>query len=82
MTSHRFQARADLFGEHELGVDGSRIELVALTLTDAGPSAAPDGTEHEQPDVICPLRAGEARALAGRLLELADHADRRQAPSR
>ena len=75
MTEHRYEARADIVaGACELGVDRHAIQLVTLTLTDAGPITRPDGSDHERPDVICPLRASEARLLAGRLLELADHA--------
>jgi hypothetical protein len=75
MTLHRYEARADIVaGECELAVGARLIQLVTLTLTDAGPITMPDGTEHECPDVICPLRANEARALASRLLELADQA--------
>jgi hypothetical protein len=33
-----------------------------------------DGPEHYRPDVVCPLRPSDARRLARRLLELADHA--------
>ena len=75
MIEHRYQARADIVaGECELAVGGRLIQLVTLTLTDAGPITMPDGTEHECPDVICPLRASQARALASRLLQLADQA--------
>lgn len=75
MTEHRYEARADIVpGECELGINGHVIELVTLTLTDAGPITMPDGSDHQCPDVICPLRASEARALAGRLIELADQA--------
>ena len=82
MTLHRYEARADIVaGECELGVGGRLVQLVTLTLTDAGPITMPDGTEHECPDVICPLRSSEARALAARLLALADQA-RAQAPTR
>ncbi len=83
MTDHRYEARADIVaGECELSVGGRLIQLVTLTLTDAGPITMPDGTEHECPDVICPLRASEARALAARLLELADQAHRTRAATR
>lgn len=83
MIEHRYEARADIVaGECELGVGGRLIQLVTLTLTDAGPITMPDGTEHECPDVICPLRSSEARALAGRLLELADQAQRTRATTR
>jgi len=75
MTDHRYEAHATIVaGQCELGVDGRLMQLVTLTLTDAGPIAMPDGTDHERPDVICPLRASEARPLAGRLLALADQA--------
>jgi len=63
-------------------VDGRRSQLVTLTLTDAGPVTTPDGTDYERPDVICPLRPGEARALAGRLMRLADEAHRIPRPTR
>jgi len=83
MTMHRYEARADIVpGECEQVVGGRLTQLVTLTLTDAGPITMPDGTEHECPDVICPLRASEARALAGRLLELADQAHRTRASAR
>jgi len=75
MTMHRYQARAEIVpGECERMVDGHPAQLVTLTLTDAGPVTLPDGTDDERPDVICPLRASEARSLAARLLELADQA--------
>jgi hypothetical protein len=75
MTDHRYQAHATLVpGERELGVNGHIMQLITLTLTDAGPVALPDGTDHQRPDVICPLRASEARWLAGQLLQLADQA--------
>jgi len=74
VTEHRYEARAEIVpGECEL-VIGARIQLVTLTLTDAGPITLDDGTDRERPDVICPLRPSEARALAGRLTWLADHA--------
>jgi hypothetical protein len=77
MIEHRYEARADIVaGECELGVGGRLIQLVTLTLTDAGPTTMPDGSEHECPDVICPLRTSEARALASRLLQLVDQAHR------
>ena len=82
MTDHRYEARADSVpGEREMVVGGSQIGLVRLTLTDAGPVTRPDGSDYERPDVICPLRVCEARALAGRLTRLADQAHA-QAPSR
>jgi hypothetical protein len=83
MIDHRYEARGDVVpGECELAVDGSLIQLVRLTLTDAGPVTRPDGSDYERPDVICPLRTREARELAGRLLELADQAHRTRAPTR
>jgi hypothetical protein len=75
MTEHRYEAHADIRpGDRELAPNGRPLGLITLTLTDAGPITMPDGTDHQRPDAICPLRVGEARALAGRLLELADHA--------
>ena len=74
MTDHRYEAHAIISGECELSVDGRLMALVTLTLTDAGPVAMPDGTDHARPDVICPLRVCEARSLAGRLQALADEA--------
>ena len=83
MTEHRYEARADIVaGECELAVGARLIQLVTLTLTDAGPITMPDGTDHECPDVICPLRVSEARALASRLLELADQAHHTSRPTR
>lgn len=83
MIEHRYEARADVVaGECELGVGGRLTQLVTLTLTDAGPITMPDGTDHESPDVICALRTREARALAGRLLQLADQADRTRVSAR
>jgi hypothetical protein len=83
MTEHRYQARAEIVaGACELGVDGSLIQLVTLTLTDEAPITRPDASDDERPDVSCALRTSEARSLAGRLLELADHADRTEAPTR
>ncbi|HKQ60669.1 MAG TPA: hypothetical protein VJS92_05240 [Candidatus Polarisedimenticolaceae bacterium] len=83
MIDHRYEARADVVaGECELCVDGRRSQLVTLTLTDAGPVTRPDGTDYERPDVICPLRPGEARSLAGRLMRLADEAHRIPRPTR
>ena len=83
MTDHRFEARADIVaGECELGIDARRSQLVTLTLTDAGPVTRPDGTDYERPDVICPLRPGEARALADQLTRLADEARDTPRPTR
>lgn len=73
MTMHRYEARANLVPGERM-VDGHPAQLVKLTLTDAGPVTMPDGTDHQRPDVICPLRASEARSLAARLLALADRA--------
>ena len=83
MIEHRYEARADIVaGEYELSIGGRLTQLVTLTLTDAGPITMPDGTEHECPDVICPLRTSEARALAARLLALADQAHHTRASAR
>ena len=72
---HRFEAHATIKpGEHELNVDRERVQLVRVVLTDDGPVLAADGAERRRPDVVCPLRPSEARQLAARLLELADHA--------
>lgn len=78
-AEHRFEAHASIvIGEHELCGHTLR-QLVTITLTDAGPVTCQDGTDHRG-DVFCPLRASEARALAGRLLELADTAEAGLAP--
>ncbi|MCA1678058.1 MAG: hypothetical protein LC790_03630 [Actinobacteria bacterium] len=75
MTMHRFEVHATIVpGECELSVNGHLIQLVTLTLTDAGPVTMPDGTDHQRPDMSCALRVCEARSLAGRLLALADDA--------
>jgi hypothetical protein len=74
---HRFEARATIKpGECELNLAGQRVQLVRVVLTDADPVIADggDGPQHHRPDVVCPLRPSDARALAQRLLELADHA--------
>lgn len=74
---HRFEAHATIEpGEHEHTIDGTALQLVRIVLTDAGPVIANGGAgrEHHRPDVVCPLRPTEARTLAARLLELADHA--------
>ena len=74
---HRFEAHATIEpGEHERDLDHERIQLVRVVLTDAGPVIANggDGPEIYRPDVVCLLRPSEARGLAARLLELADHA--------
>jgi hypothetical protein len=57
---------------------------VRIVLTDDGPVIADggDGPTHHRPDVVCPLRPADARALAHRLLELADHAISIQRSSR
>jgi hypothetical protein len=74
---HRFEAHATIKpGEHELNLAGQRVQLVRVVLTDDGPVTANggDGAEHRRPDIVCPLRPSDARRLAQRLLELADHA--------
>jgi hypothetical protein len=74
---HRFEAHATITpGEHEHTIDGTALQLVRIVLTDNGPVIADGGAgpEHRRPDVVCPLRPSEARALAARLLELADRA--------
>ena len=72
---HRFEAHATIKpGEHELNVDRERVQLVRVVLTDDGPVIAADGAERRRPDVVCLLRPSEARQLAARMLELADHA--------
>jgi len=66
--TYRDHAHASLNpGHHEQVLGGERVQLVTVTLTDLD----------QRPDVLCSLRPTEARALAGRLLALADHADRR-----
>ena len=83
MIEHRYEARADVVaGECELCVDGRLSQLVTLTLTDAGPLTRPDGSDYERPDVICPLRPGEARSLAAQLTRLADDACDTPRPTR
>lgn len=80
MTDHRFQAHAAIRpGEQERLVDGSGLQLVRVVLSDDGTVVAPDGSEHRRPDVICPLRPGQARELAHRLLALATHAEETRA---
>ena len=46
----------------------SRLLLVRVRMHD-------DGAAHPQPDVLCDLRPDDARELALRLLDRADHAD-------
>jgi hypothetical protein len=76
MSEHRFEAHATITpGEHELTIGGARLQLVCVALSDGGPLWRDDGTSYQRADVVCPLRPAEARALAARLLELADHAD-------
>ena len=76
MTDHRFYAHAAITaGENERRIDGSVQQLVRVVLSDNGPVSDSDGIDYQRPDVICPLRPGEARALAQRLLALAEHAD-------
>jgi hypothetical protein len=78
MSDYRFEAHATIrAGERERRVDGTRLQLVDVVLSDRGSVAAADGTEHRRPDVICPLRPVEARALAERLLALAAEAEER-----
>jgi hypothetical protein len=75
MIDHRFEALAVLErGECELRVDGSRVQLVRVVLTDAGPVTREDGETYRRADVACSLRPCEARDLAVRLLELAHEA--------
>jgi hypothetical protein len=72
---HRFEAHATIKpGEHELNLAGERVQLVRVVLTDHGPGTGTDGIERRRPDAICPLRPNDARRLAQRLLDLADHA--------
>ena len=83
MTDDRYEARANVVaGECELSVDGRLSQLVTLTLTDAGPLTRPDGSDYERPDVICPLRVCQARALADRLTRLAEQAYDTPRPTR
>jgi hypothetical protein len=82
---HRFEAHATIEpGEHELNLAGERVQLVRVVLTDDGPVIADggDGPDHHRPDVICALRPSDARALAARLLALADHATSTERTSR
>jgi hypothetical protein len=84
-TLHRFEAHATLKpSEHELNLAGERVQLVRVVLTDDGPVIADggDGPQHHRPDVVCPLRPADARALAHRLLALADLATTTQRTSR
>lgn len=79
----RFEAHATIApGEHEHTLDRQPIALVRVVLTDAGPVIADggEGPEHRRPDVVCTLRPSEARQLAQRLLELAEHASARATP--
>jgi hypothetical protein len=76
MTDQRFEARATIrHGEHERRIDGSGLQLVRIVLTDDGIVVAPDGTERQRPDVVCPLRPSEVRQLAQQLLALATQAE-------
>jgi hypothetical protein len=78
MNDYRFQAHATIrLGEHERWVDGSGLQLVRVVLSDGGTVVAPDGSEHQRFDVICPLRPIQARQLADRLLALAAQAEQR-----
>jgi hypothetical protein len=76
MTEQRFYAHATLLaGESERRIDGGALQLVRVVLGDDGPDCSTDGIDHQRADVICALRPGEARALAQRLLALAEHAE-------
>jgi hypothetical protein len=61
-------------GEFELGLDGSRVQLVRVVLTEAGPLTRDDGSEYRRPGVVCSLRPKEARELGLRLFESAHEA--------
>jgi hypothetical protein len=75
-TDHRFEAHTTINpGEHERLLDGTGLQLVRVVLTDDGTVVAPDGREHQRPDVVCALRPAEARQLANRLLTLAAQAE-------
>ena len=74
---HRFEAHATIKpDEHELTLAGECVQLVRVVLSDDGPVIADggDGPQVRRPDVVCALRPSDARRLAHRLLELADHA--------
>ena len=76
MSDMRFEAHATVrAGDHERRIDGSGLQLVRVVLSDGGTVVAPNGTEHQRPDVTCPLRPSEARQLAERLLVLATQAE-------
>ena len=76
MSDLRCEVQATLTpSEYERLVDGSRLQLVRVLLTDDGIVAAPDGTDRRRPDVSCPLRPSEARQLAHQLLALATQAE-------
>jgi hypothetical protein len=78
MSDLRFEAHATIRpGERERRIDGSGLQLVRVVLSDGGTVVAPDGTEHQRHDVICPLRPSEARHLAAQLLALAAQAEER-----
>lgn len=80
MSEHRFEAHATIrLGDHERRIDGSGLQLVRVVLCDDATVVAPDGSEHQRPDVICPLGPSEARRLAERLLTLAAQAEERTA---
>jgi len=75
MNEQRFEACAAIEpGEFELGLDGSRVQLVRVVLTDAGPLTRDDGSMYRRRDVVCSLRPAEARELGLRLFELAHEA--------
>ena len=75
MSDYRYDAHATITpGEFERLID-ARVQLVRVVLSDSGPVVAPDGSEHQRPDVICHLRPTQARELAEHLLALATHAE-------
>jgi hypothetical protein len=61
-------------GEFELGLDGRRVRLVRVVLTDAGALRRDDGRAYRRPDVVCPLCPVAAREPGLRLSELAHEA--------
>lgn len=79
MIEYRWQARAQLDGRTLSRVGGGGLQLVTVCLTDEGAGEICD--EHGQPlpptlPVLAYLRPDEARALAFRLLEVAELAER------
>ncbi len=76
-AEHRHEAHATITpGAHERVLGGARLPLVSIALTDHDPATAPDDGPGQRADVICQLRPSQARQLATRLQELADHAER------